>query len=63
MVGRSMTQAAAGVREVVFFHSPEAELSPHVRDLPFAVVADPTLRTYREFGVESGRRALLDPRV
>jgi len=54
---------AAGVREVVFFHSPAADLREHVPDLPFAVVADPDKRLYREFGVESARRALLDPRA
>jgi hypothetical protein len=54
---------AAGVREVVVFHAPPAELREHVADLPFVVVADPDKRLYVEFGVESGRRALLDPRV
>jgi hypothetical protein len=54
---------AAGVREVVVFHAPPAELQEHVADLPFAVIADPDKRLYVEFGVESGRRALLDPRV
>ncbi|NIJ11103.1 peroxiredoxin [Saccharomonospora amisosensis] len=52
---------AAGIREVVFFHSPAAELRAY--DLPFAVIADPTKRYYREFGVESSRRALLHPRT
>jgi hypothetical protein len=55
--------AAAGVREVVVFHSPADELREHAADLPFAVIADPEKRLYREFGVESGRRALLNPRV
>ncbi|MEU1710712.1 peroxiredoxin-like family protein [Streptomyces sp. NPDC005706] len=54
---------AAGVREVVVFHSPADELAPHVVDLPFAVVADPDRRLYAEFGVERAPRALLDPRV
>ncbi|MEU6038606.1 peroxiredoxin-like family protein [Actinomadura sp. NPDC047616] len=54
---------AAGVREVAVFHSPAEELLPYAADLPFAVVADPGKRLYREFGVEAGRRALLDPRV
>ncbi|MFC4108564.1 peroxiredoxin-like family protein [Micromonospora zhanjiangensis] len=54
---------AAGVREVVVFHSDAAELREHTDDLPFAVVADPARRLYREFGVEAHRRALLDPRV
>jgi hypothetical protein len=54
---------AAGVREVVFFHSTVEELRPHVADLPFAVVADPGKDQYVEFGVESGRRSVLDPRA
>jgi len=53
----------AGVREVVVFHSPAGELLPQVRDLPFAVVADPRKQLYQEFGVESAKRALLDPRA
>jgi hypothetical protein len=54
---------SAGVREVVVFHSSAAQLREHVADLPFAVVPDPQRRLYREFGVESSRRALLNPRV
>jgi hypothetical protein len=54
---------AAGIREVVVFHSPPDELRGHVADLPFAVIGDPDRRLYRELGVESGRRALLDPRA
>lgn len=52
----------AGIREVVFFHSPAEQLREHVAHLPFAVVADPDKVLYAEFGVESHRRALLDPR-
>lgn len=54
---------AAGVREVILFHSPADELRPHTADLPFAVVADPDKRLYAEFGVEASPRALLDPRA
>lgn len=53
----------AGVREAVVFHSPPEELLPQVADLPFAVVADPRKQLYKEFGVESAKRALLDPRA
>jgi AhpC/TSA family len=53
---------AAGIREIAFFHSPAAELAEHTADLPFATVADPDKKVYRQFGVESGPRALLDPR-
>ena len=54
---------AAGVREVVVFHSTVKELRKYEDGLPFAVVADPTKRLYVAFGVESSRRALLHPRV
>ncbi|MDL4813973.1 peroxiredoxin-like family protein [Actinomadura opuntiae] len=54
---------AAGIREVVVFHSPDEELRKHVTGLPFPVVGDPSKKLYAEFGVESGRRSLLDPRV
>jgi peroxiredoxin len=54
---------AAGIREVVFFHSPTEELAKYTADLPFPTVADPDKRYYKEFGVESSPRAVLDPRV
>jgi hypothetical protein len=65
---RSITQRhneilAAGIREVVVFHSPADELLAYQADLPFAVIADPDKRLYREFGVEAAPRALLHPRV
>jgi peroxiredoxin len=54
---------AAGIHEVVIFHSPAEELREHTPDLPFAVIADPAKRLYAEFGVESAPRALLSPRA
>jgi AhpC/TSA family len=54
---------AAGVREVVVFHSRVDDLREHAAHLPFAVVADPAKRLYAEFGAESSPRALLDPRA
>ncbi|WP_067819218.1 peroxiredoxin-like family protein [Actinomadura kijaniata] len=54
---------AAGVAEVVVFHSPAGELREHAAGLPFPAVADPDRRLYREFGVESSPRALRDPRA
>lgn len=45
------------------FHTSAEELLRYAGDLPFAVIADPDKRLYAAFGVESGRRALLDPRV
>src|SRR2546430_1635640 len=54
---------AAGIREVVVFHSTVEELRGHGADLPFAVVADPDKRLYAELGVEASPRAVLDPRA
>jgi peroxiredoxin len=54
---------AAGIREVVVFHSPAEELRPHAGHLPFSVIADPDKRLYAAFAVESAARALLDPRA
>jgi peroxiredoxin len=62
-VRRSDAIAAAAVREVVVFHSTVGELRKYEGALPFDVIADPKRRLYREFGVESSPRALLDPRV
>jgi peroxiredoxin len=55
--------AAAGIHEVVIFHSKADDLRPYRAQLPFAVIADPDKGLYREFGVESSSRALLDPRA
>jgi hypothetical protein len=54
---------AAGVREVVVFHSSAEDLREHVADLPFEVIPDPDKVLYREFGVESAPRALLHPKA
>ncbi|MFI7278096.1 peroxiredoxin-like family protein [Streptomyces sp. NPDC049879] len=54
---------AAGIREVVVFHSPESELAPHADGLPFPLVADPEKALYREFGIERGARSVLSPRA
>jgi len=53
---------AAGVHEVVVFHSTADKLRRHEDDLPFDVIADPDKRLYQEFGVERSPRAL-SPRV
>jgi hypothetical protein len=52
---------AAGIREVVVFHSTADELAEH--PLPFAVIADPTKRLYAQYGVQVSPRALLHPGV
>jgi peroxiredoxin len=54
---------AAGIREIVVFHSTVAVLLPYQDELPFDVVADPAKELYTEFGVEKTPRAVLDPRT
>lgn len=54
---------AAGVVEVAVFHSPADELAVHAADLPIPLVPDPAKHLYREFGVESSPRGMLDPRA
>lgn len=54
---------AAGVHEVIVFHSTASELLKYQPDLPFDVIADPHKALYRRFGVERSPRALLNPRI
>lgn len=54
---------AAGIREVIFFHSSKDEMLKYQAQLPFDCVADPTKQHYRRFGVETSRLAVLHPRV
>jgi peroxiredoxin len=53
----------AGVTEVVVFHSAADRLRRYVTDLPFAVVADPDRKLYREFGVHNSIRGMLNRNV
>ncbi|WP_194831858.1 peroxiredoxin-like family protein [Nocardia sp. XZ_19_369] len=62
IVARRAEITAANIREVVVFHSSAAELRKYTEDIPLDLIADPTRELYREFGVESSPRALLDPR-
>lgn len=50
---------AAGVKEIVIFHSSDDELLPFQGQFPFAVIGDPKKELYRLFGVESSISALL----
>lgn len=54
---------AAGIREVVVFHSSAEALREFQGELPFTTIADPGKQLYREFGVESSLRALLSPQA
>jgi peroxiredoxin len=53
---------AAGINEVVVFHSAVEELRRYESELPFTVVADPRKDLYRALGVESSARAIFNPR-
>ncbi|GAA0482504.1 alkyl hydroperoxide reductase [Paractinoplanes deccanensis] len=61
IVRRHAEIEAAGIREVVVFHSPAEELREY--DLPFAVIPDPQKRLYIEYGVQASPRALAHPRA
>ncbi|CAN5675787.1 peroxiredoxin-like family protein [soil metagenome] len=59
---------AAGVREVVVFHSGREKMLEFEGGLPFAAIADPEKKLYAEFGVEemspvAALRAALSPRL
>jgi len=54
---------AAGIREVVVFHSTATELRKYQDDMPFAVIGDPDKILYRRFGVEASAKAILNPRA
>jgi hypothetical protein len=56
---RNLHRLAAGIREVVVFHSAAAELRKYQDDMPFLVVGDPDKTLYRRFGVESSARSIL----
>ena len=65
---RSVTQRldeikAAGIREVVFFHSSADVLREFQQQLPYDVIPDPDRVVYRDFGVEKSWRAILTPKV
>ncbi|MET8777865.1 peroxiredoxin-like family protein [Nocardia sp. NPDC004654] len=62
IVVRQHEITAANIREVIVFHSHADELRKYTDELPLDVIADPDRVLYREFGVESSPRALLDPR-
>jgi peroxiredoxin len=55
--------AAAGVREVVVFHSSPEDLRRYEADLPFAAIPDPKKRLYAMLGAEAHPKALLHPRA
>jgi len=55
--------AAAGIQEIVVFHSAAEDMLPYQGQLPFAGVADPGRKLYGEFGVTASPRAVLHPKA
>ncbi|WP_460523151.1 peroxiredoxin-like family protein [Flindersiella endophytica] len=54
---------AAGIVEVVVFHSSTEVMLQYQAELPFAAIADPGRELYTEFGVEASPGAVLHPRA
>jgi len=44
---------AAGIEEVIVFHSSPASIRSYQKDIPFLMVADPKKMLYKAFGVET----------
>jgi len=47
---------AAGIKEVIVFHSSAKAIRSYQKDLPFALVGDPKKVLYKDFGVETSLR-------
>ena len=62
-VQRNSEIEAAGIREVVIFHSPKESLLPYQGKFPFDVIGDPEKKLYAQFGVGSSIFAILDVRA
>ena len=60
---RSAEIKAAGIREVVVFHSPKESLLPFQGKFPFDVIGDPEKKLYAQFGVGTSIFSLLDVRA
>jgi peroxiredoxin len=51
--GRAREIEAAGIKEVIVFHSSAKSIRSYHKDLPFVLVGDPKKALYKEFGVET----------
>lgn len=63
IVQRHPEIAAAGIREVVIFHSPKESLLPYQGNFPFSVIGDPEKKLYAQFGVGTSVFTILDVRA
>src|SRR5438477_13046484 len=53
MRGRAREIEAAGIKEVIVFHSSAKSIRSYQKDVPFLLVGDPNKALYKEFGVET----------
>src|SRR5437764_11956083 len=56
--GRAREIEAAGIKEVIVFHSSPKSIRSYQKDLPFVLVGDPRKALYKEFGVKASLRFL-----
>ncbi len=63
MAKRQPEIEAAGVHQIVFFHSTPEEMMKYQAQLPFDCVADAGMHHYRRWGVQKSLRSLFHPRV
>jgi peroxiredoxin len=50
---RARAIEAAGIKEVIVFHSSQKSIRSYQKDVPFLMVGDPNKAFYKDFGVES----------
>ena len=50
---RARETEAAGIKEVIVFHSSPKSIRSYQKDVPFLMVGDPKKAFYKDFGVES----------
>lgn len=55
---RSEELKAHHVKEVIVFHASKRSMLENVLEVPFDLIADPTRKYYKSFGVESSWKAL-----
>src|SRR5204863_2800659 len=51
--GRAREIEAAGIKEIIVFHSSAKSIRSYQKDVPFVLVGDPEKALYKEFGVET----------
>lgn len=56
---RAEALKAKNVHEVIVFHASKKRMFENVLEVPFDLIADPSRKLYKNFGVESSWRALL----